>query len=138
MKPPKFRPRDTDRARALRSVLSPAERKLWASLSRRQLDGFHFTKQFQIGPYFADFACRRARLVVELDGYSHNARSEQDAAKDRLLQDEGYKVLRFQNEDVMGNLEGVLLTVRDALGSAPSVASVNSPSPNPSRKREGS
>ena len=137
MKPPTFRPRDTDRARALRSVLSPAERKLWASLSRRQLDGFHFTKQFQIGPYFADFACRRARLVVELDGYSHNARLEQDAAKDRLLQDEGYTVLRFRNEDVMENLEGVLLTVRDALVSELPLAAAHSPSPDPSRLREG-
>jgi len=74
---------------------------------------------------------------VELDGYSHNARLDQDAAKDRLLQDEGYQVLRFRNEDVMNNLEGVLLTVRDALGSALPSAAVHSPSPNPSRKREG-
>jgi len=74
---------------------------------------------------------------VELDGYSHNARLEQDAAKDRLLKDEDYTVLRFRNEDVMENLEGVLLTVRDALGSELPLAAAQSPSPIPSRLREG-
>ncbi len=126
-KRPVFRPRNANRARELRSGMSPAEARLWSMVSRRQLDGLHFTRQFQIGPYFADFVCRRARRVVELDGFSHDTRLAQDAAKDRQ---EGFRVLRFLNEDVMTNLEGVLITIKETLADGPS--------PGPSRKREGS
>ena len=128
-KRPIFRARDTERARELRAALTPAERQLWSVLSRRQVDGFHFTKQFPVGRYFADFACRKARLVVELDGCSHNARLEHDAARDSWMQGEGYTVLRFSNEDVMRNLEGGVVAIRAALS--------DTPSPGPSRKREG-
>jgi very-short-patch-repair endonuclease len=130
MKSPVFRPRNTERARQLRAALSPAERRLWSYLSRRQLDGHHFTKQFQIGRYYADFACRKQRLVVELDGPSHDMRQKEDAARDGAMQDEGYRVLRFRNEDVMENAEGVLGMIRVALD--------HQPSPGPSRTREGS
>ena len=120
MKSPAFRPRNTERARELRAALSPAERRLWSYLSRGQLDGHHFTKQFQIRHYYADFACRKQRLVVELDGHSHNMRLKEDAVRDGAMQDEGFRVLRFRNEDVMENAEGVLVVIRAALADQPS------------------
>ena len=114
--PRPFRPRNTLRARALRHEATPAERKLWRYLSRSQL-GEKFSRQMPVGPYFADFLCRERRLIVELDGFSHNMRTGQDAARDRYLRAAGYRVLRFANADVGSNVEGVVETIRLALAS---------------------
>ena len=126
-----FKPRNTKRAKELRQQASPAERRLWQYLSNSQLDRHKFSRQIPIGPYFADFVCRNAKLVVELDGYSHDVRVGYDAARTRFIEAQGYSVVRFSNEDVMKNMEGVLTMIGLALAE-PSL-----PTPNPSRLREG-
>ncbi len=108
---PDWKPRNTTRARALRRTATPAERTLWQHLSRSQT-GAKFSRQMPVGPYFADFLCRELKLVVECDGFSHDARREHDAARDRWMDEAGYTVLRFTNADVLENTEGVVQTIR--------------------------
>ena len=105
-----FRPRDTQRARELRNQATPMERKLWRYLSRSQL-GAKFSRQMEVEKYYADFLCRSHRLIVELDGFSHEARIGYDAVRDRKLREAGYRVLRFTNEDVRTNVEGVVMAI---------------------------
>ena len=104
---PDWKPRNTDRARTLRHTAPPAERTLWQHLSRSQL-GVKFSRQMPVGTYFADFLCRELKLVVECDGYSHDLRPDHDANRDAFMQRAGYTVLRFANEEVEQNTEGVL------------------------------
>ena len=98
----------TPRARNLRQRMTDAEIMLWSRLRRHQLDGFKFVKQFPIGDAVADFACRSAKLVVELDGGQHVIAAEADAVRTRMIEQLGYTVMRFWNNDVMTNLDGVL------------------------------
>ena len=95
-----------DRARELRSDMTLAERRLWSILKLRQLNGSRFRRQLPIGPYIVDFACLQARLVVEVDGGQHMGAAG-DGARDAFLRREGFQVLRFWNNEVMANLEGV-------------------------------
>ncbi|MDK2760327.1 MAG: DUF559 domain-containing protein [Sphingopyxis sp.] len=115
----KFRPRETLNAQKLRREATPPERALWRVISRRQLEGWKFSRQMPIGPYVADFLCREAKLVIELDGLSHDARQEEDHRRDGYLRAQGYWTLRFSNADVMSNLEGVLMNIVAALNSGP-------------------
>ena len=108
---PDWKDRNTKRARELRNAATPAERLLWQHLSRSQ-QGAKFSRQMQIGPFFADFLCRSLKLVVECDGFSHDLSPEADARRDAWMQREGYTVLRFTNADVLQNTEGVLATIR--------------------------
>ena len=94
-------------ARRLRAEMTDTERLLWSRLRGEQL-GVRFTKQFPIGSAVADFACRSARLVVELGGGQHDRRARADAARTRMIQDHGYSVIRYWNNDVVENLDGVL------------------------------
>jgi very-short-patch-repair endonuclease len=100
----------TSRARRLRRDSTDAELKLWHRLRSRSILEFKFVRQEPIGPYIADFACRERRLIIELDGGQH-ADSKHDVVRDRWLEEHGYRVLRFWNNDVMGNVEGVLETI---------------------------
>jgi very-short-patch-repair endonuclease len=97
-----------DQARVLRKDLTDAEKKLWAKLIRRQLDGLKFRRQHPIGPYIADFACPERGLVVELDGGQHAARIASDRERTRFIQKASFKVLRFWNEEVLIELDSVL------------------------------
>ncbi|QZH75926.1 MAG: DUF559 domain-containing protein [Erythrobacter sp.] len=106
-----WEPRDTQRARALRSAATPAERALWRHLSRRQTGGAKFSRQLPVGRYYADFLCRELALVVECDGFSHDLRPEHDAHRDAFMRRAGYTVLRFANADVLGNTEGVVYMI---------------------------
>jgi len=115
---PNFKPRNTGRAKDLRNTASPWERMLWRRLSGRRLVGGKFSRQMPIGPYFADFLCREARLVIELDGDSHDFRIAEDARRNAFMARAGYRVLRFTNADVRERLEGVLLTIAEALAAA--------------------
>ncbi|WP_332818872.1 endonuclease domain-containing protein [Sphingopyxis sp.] len=124
-----FQPRDTPHARELRNAATPAERTLWRCLSGRKIDGWKFSRQMPVGPYFADFLCREAQLIVELDGYSHDMRQAHDEHRDHWLAQNGFRVLRFTNSDVMANVEGVVSEIERTLALLPT--------PNPSRKREG-
>ncbi len=110
-----FKPRDTQRAKALRNHATPAERLLWTVLSSRKLAGCKFSRQMPVGPYFADFLCREAQLVVELDGFSHDMQQENDRRRDAFMKAEGFRVMRFTNTDVMTNLDGVAQTIAIAL-----------------------
>jgi very-short-patch-repair endonuclease len=110
-----FKPRNTQRAKELRNQATPAERALWTALSGRKLDGFKFSRQMPVGPYFADFLCREARLIVELDGYSHDTRIAHDLRRDSYLKGQCYRVLRFNNVDVLTNLDGVARAISAAL-----------------------
>ena len=102
------------RARRLRRNATDAESVLWFGL-RDKLAGTRFRRQAAFGPYFADFACHAAKLIVEVDGGQHNA--GRDAVRTEFLNGEGYRVLRFWNNDVLSNLGGVLETIAAALPS---------------------
>ena len=110
----KFRPRNTPRARALRNTASPAERIVWRYLSGGAT-GAKFSRQMPVGPYFADFLCRELKLMIELDGYSHDLRPGHDAARDRWMRAQGYRVVRFANAQVMADMESVMLGIMEAV-----------------------
>ncbi len=99
----------TRRARSLRRDMTEAERQLWSRLRNRQLENTKFVKQFPVGPYVADFAARSLGLVVELDGGQHS--EGKDAARTKLIEEHGYRVIRFWNNDVIENIDGVLETI---------------------------
>ena len=90
-------------ARRLRANQTDAETVLWNRIRNRQIDGHKFARQVPIGRYICDFVCREKQLVIEVDGGQHNESAE-DAVRDRYLIAEGYRVLRFWNNDVLGNL----------------------------------
>jgi very-short-patch-repair endonuclease len=108
-------------ARSLRKYPTNAERKLWARLRQKQFGGFRFRRQQPIGSYVADFFCARAKLIVELDGGQHGKDSHaiRDEVRTRWLDSQGYRVLRFWNNEVIQNLNGVLEGIEIALGAAP-------------------
>ncbi|MDH3596153.1 MAG: endonuclease domain-containing protein [Rhodospirillales bacterium] len=111
-------------ARHLRKTPTEAEQRLWSVLRRRQLAGARFRRQVPLGPYVADFACFSHRLVVEVDGGQHNLSQARDGRRARWLESQGYWVIRFWNNEVDGNLEGVTETIRLALRN-------HTPHPNP-------
>ena len=104
----------TDRARRLRRVSTNAETQLWNRIRSRALGGYKFVRQEPIGPYTVDLVCREQRLVIEVDGGQH-ATDKHDATRDQWLADHRYRVLRFWNNDVLGNIDGVLETIAIAL-----------------------
>jgi very-short-patch-repair endonuclease len=101
-------------ARRLRVNQTGAETVLWNRIRNRQIDGHKFVRQEPILGYICDFVCRERRLIIEVDGGQHNE-SATDAIRDRRLIEEGYRVLRFWNNDVLGNIEGVLTTIQTEL-----------------------
>jgi very-short-patch-repair endonuclease len=105
-----------EQARHLRLNLTEAERKLWSYL-REKADGFHFRKQCPIGPYIADFLCYAVKLVIEVDGGQHGMEDglERDRQRTAWLEANGYRVIRFWNNDVLGNIEGVAEMIEIAL-----------------------
>ena len=103
---------------------------MWRALSARKVAGVRFNRQVPVGPFICDFVARGCKLVIEVDGGQHGWRSEEDAARTRLLEAKGYRVLRFWNSDVLSNLEGVVNHIERTLAALPS--------PDPSREREGS
>jgi very-short-patch-repair endonuclease len=96
--------------------MTRAETLLWRYLKAGHLNGLQFRRQTPMGQYIVDFVCHAARIVIELDGESHDfaERIRQDRVRDAWLTSRGYKVLRFMNDDVMSNLEGVLLAISEA------------------------
>jgi very-short-patch-repair endonuclease len=95
-------------ARALRRRSTEAEKLLWSKLRNRQLDGIKFKRQVPLAGYVVDFAALELKFIVEVDGGQHNIRAAQDADRTRILEEWGYHVIRFWNNDVLGNIEGVL------------------------------
>lgn len=101
------------RARELRNNATPAERRLWQALRASQLEGFKFSRQIAIGPFIADLVCRKQRLVIELDGGQHG--DDTDIARQRFIEAQGYRVLRFWNAQVMRDLDMVYAIILAAL-----------------------
>jgi very-short-patch-repair endonuclease len=101
-------------ARRLRGNQTDAETVLWNRIRNRKIDGHKFVRQQPINGYICDFVCREKQLIIEVDGGQHNE-SAADVVRDRRLNEEGYKVIRFWNNDVIGNIEGVLLTIQSEL-----------------------
>lgn len=118
-----------DRARQLRRDQTDAEQTLWARLRDRQLCGAKFRRQHPIGPFVTDFCCPKRKLVVELDGGQHAEEIAADQKRSRFLEAQGYRVLRFWNNDVLSDTASVLERIAEVLGDP-------HPSPLPERARE--
>jgi very-short-patch-repair endonuclease len=106
-------PRDT--ARKLRADATEAEQKLWFRLRKGQLKGFQFRRQFSIGPFFADFVCLEAKLIVEVDGSQHAERQVQDKRRSAFLRSDGFRVLRFWNFEVLSDVDSVVERIAEVL-----------------------
>jgi very-short-patch-repair endonuclease len=105
----------TNKARSLRKNQTDVEQLLWKQLRSRNLAHHKFRRQFPIDPYIADFACLELKLVIELDGGQHANRVEYDDQRSMFLEKRGFKVIRFWNNDVIENVEGVLEVIRLAI-----------------------
>jgi very-short-patch-repair endonuclease len=106
-------------SRQLRKRQTPMERRLWNRLCKRQLAGLHFRRQHPIGRYVVDFYCAQLGLIVEVDGESHNYQIEYDEVRTEWLAAQGCRVLRFTNEQIRHNLEGVLMTIKALIDEPP-------------------
>jgi very-short-patch-repair endonuclease len=124
-------------ARTMRQQPTDAERALWQRLRHDVvLAGSHFRRQAVIGPFIVDFASRRAKLVIELDGGQHDEQREADEARSRFIEALGYRVLRFWNNDVQGNLDGVLAEIQSALPPPPDPSPQGGGEPRPRALRK--
>jgi very-short-patch-repair endonuclease len=106
-KPRPKHPMMIDRARSLRQTATPPEQLLWSVLRGRRLAGLKFRRQEPIGPYIVDFSCREIKLIVELDGKSHDDKEARDAEREHWLREQGYRLVRVTNWDVNEDLEAV-------------------------------
>jgi very-short-patch-repair endonuclease len=104
------------RARTLRQNTTEAEKRVWQILRSQQMNEYKFRRQVPIGRYIADFVCHEARLILEIDGGQHDRSSPQEAERSRFLQNEGYRILRFWNNEVLANLDGIHATIAAELG----------------------
>jgi GAF domain-containing protein/very-short-patch-repair endonuclease len=107
-----------DRARTLRREMTEAEKRLWQILRSRQTEGCRFRRQVPIGAFIADFVCHEARLIVEIDGGQHDPAAAEERSHTRFLEVEGYRVLRFWNNEVLQNPEGVRQAIAEHLDRA--------------------
>lgn len=103
------------RAQELRRDPTEAEKALWARLCRRQMGGNLFRRQSPIGRYIIDFVCYRQKLIIEVDGGQHAIESKRDAVRTQWLEGEGFRVLRFWNNKVLNNIDGVIETIGTAM-----------------------
>ena len=101
--------------RSLRRDMTDAERRLWSRLRRRQMAGFKFRRQHQVGLYICDFACVEAGVAIELDGSQHVEQAAYDLSRDAFLRAAGFRVLRFWNGDVLVRTDDVVETIYEAL-----------------------
>lgn len=116
------------RAHSMRNNPTEPEKRLWRHLSNGQLEGYKFRRQQVIGWHIADFVCASAKLIVEVDGDTHNEQA--DRARDEALAQQGFRTIRVANHDVMSNLDGVLQFITEALRQA------DRPHPTPSPEGE--
>ena len=103
------------RAGELRKEPTPAEQKLWAYLRGKKLNGVRFRRQHAIGQYIVDFCSIKAKLIIELDGSQHLEQEEYDLERTSYLESQGYKVVRFWNNDVMNDVHSVIRAIDIAL-----------------------
>lgn len=137
---PSKRPSDITRARAkeLRVNASQAEKLLWSALRGKNVAGIKFRRQHPIEPYIADFYCHAAKLVIEVDGESHDTRIEYDRQRTEFLASLDLQVVRISNDDVLNNLEGVVEFILQRIMELQNSLSISKrPSPNPSPEYQG-
>ena len=120
------------RAKEMRSNPTPAEARLWYSLRAKRFAHVKFVHQTVIDPYIADFVARSRKLIIEVDGDTHAVTEHHDKRRTAFLERRGYRVIRFDNAEVMDNLEGVLSTIAVALGATP----LPDPLPNGEREKD--
>jgi len=108
-------PQTFSNSRQLRHNQTEAEARLWRALRSHQLEDIHFRRQHAIGPYIVDFCAPRQKLVIELDGGQHLDQQEYDLERTAFLKSKGYRVLRFWNDEVLKNLDGVAQAILEAL-----------------------
>ncbi len=108
-------PKVNERTQKLRKQLTDAERHLWGRIRRHQLNGYRFRRQAPIGRYIVDFVCLSERLIIEVDGGQHSDRRDVDARRTEWLESQNFRVLRFWNNEVFENIEGVIETIASAL-----------------------
>ncbi len=110
------------RARSLRRDLTDAERIIWNAIRAHRMHGTSFRRQTPIGPFIVDFVCHSAPVIIEIDGGQHyeTENIKRDAQREAFLASKGYRILRFNNHEVMTNREGVLETIAAAIVEAPS------------------
>ncbi len=121
----------TERAKAMRKGMSEPETRMWLALRAERFESTKFRRQKVIGDFIADFAANDPQLVIEIDGDSHAGQEADDAARTRFLEAKGYRVIRFTNDDVITNLEGVLVRLGEV------IADLRNSSPFPSLSPEG-
>ena len=107
-----------DEARRLRRSQSDAEYVLWFHLRRRRFQGLKFRRQHPIGPYIVDFCCIDKKLIVEVDGSQHLENVDYDGQRTTFLERNGYRVIRFWNQEVLTEIEGVLESLAQFLAAA--------------------
>jgi len=115
----RIEPRALSKARAMRAGMTDAERRLWQAIRQRHLLGRRFRRQHVLGPYIVDFICLEANLIIEVDGGQHADRADSDDRRTRWLEQKGYRVLRFWNNEVLTELEAVLEDIAKALDRGP-------------------
>jgi very-short-patch-repair endonuclease len=103
----------------VKAQLTGAERFLWRHLRLRQIAGYKFRRQRPIGYYIIDFVCLEKRVVIEVDGGQHDARSSYDTERDLWLRNQGYSILRFWNHDVFTKIDAVMAVIQNALSEPP-------------------
>ena len=109
-------PRINQQARNLRKGMTPAEQKLWQHLRNRRLFELKLRRQHPVGRFILDFYCYEQPLIVEVDGGIHELQTERDQMRTEWLQQQGYRVIRFKNEEVISNIEGVLTGIARVCG----------------------
>ncbi len=110
-----YNPKLKEKARRLRNNSTKAEIRLWLHLKRRQMMGYDFHRQKPIDNFIVDFFCRELMLAIELDGYTHTFEevADRDEVKEQGLRELGVRIIRFRDEDVMNNIEGVMKEIED-------------------------
>ena len=121
----------TNFARQLRTNSTDTESLLWRHLRASRFDGYKFKRQQPLGGYIVDFVCFESRLIVELDGGQHADQAAADKIRGQWLNDQGFQVLRFWNNEVLTNLEGVMQCVHAALSPSPRPSPVKGEGENP-------
>jgi very-short-patch-repair endonuclease len=114
-------------AKVLRKRSTEAEKMLWNSLRAKQLHGHKFRRQESVGRFIVDFVCYENNLIIEVDGGQHAAQKQGDEERDNWLASQGFNVLRFWDNEILGNIEGVMEVISKTL----------SPSPSPSHQGRG-
>jgi very-short-patch-repair endonuclease len=119
----------TQKAKNLRKTSTFAERLLWRHLRAKQVEGYKFRKQEPIGNYVVDFVCYEKRIIIEVDGSQHQIKTDKDRIRDEWLKKQGFRVLRFWNNEVLRNTEGVYQVIKESC--------LSHPPPTPSHRGRG-